>query len=66
MYTRLYNKQEKDFKNEEAKQRAQKEIAKELDLENDKVVEQLWNNFKKLLSKLRTKLKEVDVSGGRS
>ena len=66
MYTRLYNKQEKDFKNEEVKQRAQKEIAKELDLENDKVVEQLWNNFKKLLSKLRTKLKEVDVSGGRS
>ena len=66
MYTRLYNKQEKDFKNEEVKQRAQKEISKELDLENDKVVEQLWNNFKKLLSKLRTKLKEVDVSGGRS
>ena len=66
MYPCLYNKQEKDFKNEEVKQRAQKEISKELDLENDKVVEQLWNNFKKLLSKLRTKLKEVDVSGGRS
>ena len=65
MYTRLYNKQEKDFKNEEVKQRAYKEIAKELDLENDKVVEQLWNNFKKLLSKRRTKLKDVDVAGGR-
>ena len=37
----LYNKQEKDFKKEEVKQRAWKEIAKELDLENGKVVEQL-------------------------
>ena len=62
MYPCLYNKQEKDFKKEEVKQRAWKEIAKELDLENGKVVEQLWNNFKKLLSKRRTKLKEVDVS----
>ena len=59
----MYNKQEQDFKKEEVKQRAWKEIAKELDLENGKVVEQLWNNFKKLLSKRRTKLKEVDVSG---
>ena len=66
MYTCLYNKQEKDFKKEEVKQRAWKEIAKELDLENGKVVEQLWNNYKKLLSKRRTRLKEVDVSGGRS
>ena len=65
MYACLYNKQEKDFKNEEVKQGAYKEIAKELDLENDKVVEQLWNNFKKLLSKRRTKLKDVDVAGGR-
>ena len=63
MYPCLYNKQEQDFKKEEVKQRAWKEIAKELDLENGKVVEQLWNNFKKLLSKRRTKLKEVDVSG---
>ena len=45
MYPCLYNKQEKDFKKEEVKQRAWKEIAKELDLENGKVVEQLWNNF---------------------
>ena len=64
MYPCLCNKQEKYFKKEEVKQRAWKEIAKELDLENGKVVEQLWNNFKKLLSKQRTKLKEVDVSGG--
>ena len=63
MYPCLYNKQEQDFKKEEVKQRAWKEIAKELDLENGKVVEQLWNNFKKLLSKRRAKLKEVDVSG---
>ena len=63
IYPCLYNKQEQDFEKEEAKQRAWKEIAKELDLENGKVVEQLWNNFKKLLSKRRTKLKEVDVSG---
>ena len=63
MYPCLYNKQGKDFKKEEVKQRAWKEIAKELDLENGKVVEQLWNNFKKLLFKRRTKLKEVDVSG---
>ena len=63
MHPCLYNKQEKSFKKEEVKQRAWKEIAKELDLENGKVVEQLWNNFKKLLSKRRTKLKEVDVSG---
>ena len=47
MYPCLYNKQEKDFKNEEVKQRAWKEIAKELDLQNGKVAEQLWNNFKK-------------------
>ena len=60
MYPCLYNKQEKDFKKEEVKQRAWKEIAKELDLENGKVVEQLWNNLKKLLSKRRTKLKEVE------
>ena len=52
----LYIKQEKDFKKEEVKQRAWKEIAKELDLENGKVVEQLRNNFTKLLSKRGTKL----------
>ena len=46
MYPCLYNKQEKDFKKEEVKQKAWKEIAKELDLENGKVVEQLWNNLK--------------------
>ena len=63
MYPCLYNKQEQDFKKEEVKQRAWKEIAKELDLENGKIVEELWNNFKKLLSKRRAKLKEVDVSG---
>ena len=45
MYPCLYIKQEKDFKKEDVKQAAWKEIAKELDLENDKVVEQLWNNF---------------------
>ena len=39
MYPCLYNKQEKDFKKEEVKQKAWKEIAKELDLENGKVVE---------------------------
>ena len=59
----MYKKQEKDFKKEEVKQRSWKEIAKELDLENGKVDEKLWNNFKKLLSKRRTKLKEVDISG---
>ena len=46
MYPCLYNKQEKDFKKEEVKQRAWKEIAKELDLENGKVVEQLWKSVK--------------------
>ena len=40
MYPCLYIKQEKDFKKEEVKQTAWKEIAKELDLENAKVVEQ--------------------------
>ena len=63
MYPCLYNKQDKKIKKEEVKQRAWREIAKELDLENGKVGEQLWNNLKKLLSKQRTKLKEVDVSG---
>ena len=43
MYPCTYNKQEKDFKKEEVKQRALEEIAKEVDLENGKVVEQLWN-----------------------
>ena len=47
MYPCLYIKQEKDFKKEEVKQTAWKEIAKELDLKNGKVVEQLWNNFLK-------------------
>ena len=41
VYPYLYNKQEKDFKKKEVKQRAWKEIDKELDLENGKVVEQL-------------------------
>ena len=41
MYPCLYNKQEQDFKKEEVKQRAWKEIAKELDLKNGKVVEQV-------------------------
>ena len=45
MYPCLYIKQEKDFKKEEVKQTAWKEIAKELDLEYCKLVEQLWNNF---------------------
>ena len=35
MYPCLYNKQEKDFKKEEVKQRAWKEIAKELELGYD-------------------------------
>ena len=56
MHPCLYIKQEKDFKNEEVKQRAWKEIAKELDLENGKLIEQLRNNFTKLVSKRRTKL----------
>ena len=34
-----------------------------MDLGNEKEAEQLWNNLKKLLSKRRAKLKEVDVSG---
>ena len=41
MYPCLYNKQEKDFKKEEVNQRAWKEIAKELDVENGKVAKQL-------------------------
>ena len=41
IYPCLYNKQEQDFKKEEVKQKAWEEIAKELDLENGKVVEQL-------------------------
>ena len=49
MYPCLYNKQEKDFKKEEVKQRAWNEIAKELDLENGKVVEQLWKSVKSVL-----------------
>ena len=43
-YPCLCNKQEKDFKKEEVKRRAWKEIANELDLENGKVVEQRWKN----------------------
>ena len=46
MYPCLHNKQEKDFFKKEVKPGAWKEIAKELDLENSKVVEQFWNNFK--------------------
>ena len=66
MYPCLYNKQEKDFKEEEVKQSTWKKIAKELDLENGKVVEQLWNTLKKLPSQRHTKLKEIDISGGGS
>ena len=53
MYPCLYNKQEQDFKKEEAKQRVWKEIAKELDLEKGKVVEQLWKNVKSVLTQKR-------------
>ena len=53
MYTCLYSKQEKDFKKEEVKQRAWKEIAKELDLENGKVVEQLWKSVKSVHNQKR-------------
>ena len=53
MYPCLYNKQEKDFKKEEVKQRAWKEIAKEQDLENGKVVEQLWKSVKSALTQKR-------------
>ena len=49
----LYNKQEKYFKKEEAKQRVWKEIAKELDLEKGKLVEQLWKNVKSVLTQKR-------------
>ena len=52
MYPCLYNKQEKDFK-KEVKQRAWKEIAKELDLENGNVVEQLWKSVKSVLTPKR-------------
>ena len=63
LYPCLYNKQEKDFKKEDIKQRAWNEIAKELNISNGKEAEQYWQNLKKLLSKRRRKLKEVDVSG---
>ena len=63
LYPCLYNKKEKDFKKEDIKQRAWTEIAKELNIESGKEVEQLWCNLKKLLSKRRVKLKELDVSG---
>ena len=53
MHPCLYNKQEKDFKKEEVKQRAWNEIAKELDLENGKVVEQLWKSVKSVLTQKR-------------
>ena len=53
MHLCLYNKQEKDFKKEEIKQTAWKEITKELDLENGKVVEQLWKNVKSALTQNR-------------
>ena len=59
LYPCLHNKQEKDFKKEDMKQRAWNEIAKELNISNVKY----WQNLKKLLSKRRCKLKEVDVSG---
>ena len=63
LYPCFYNKQEKDFKKEDIKQRAWNEIAKELNISNGKEAEQYWQNLKKLLSKRRCKLKEVDVSG---
>ena len=63
LYPCLYNKQEKDFIKEDIKQRAWNEIAKELNISNGKEAEQYWQNLKKLLSKRRCKLKEVDVSG---
>ena len=53
MYPYLYNKQEKDFKKEEVKQRAWKEIPKELDLGNGKVVVQLWKSVKSVLTQKR-------------
>ena len=37
----------KDLKRYEVKERAWKEMAQELVLKNDKVLEQLWNNLKK-------------------
>ena len=63
LYPCLYNKQEEDFKKQDIKQRAWNEIAKELNISNGKKAEQYWQNLKKLLSKRRCKLKEVDVSG---
>ena len=63
LYPCLYNKQEKDFKKEDIQQRAWNEIAKELNISNGKEAEQYWQNLKKLLSKRRCKLEEVDVSG---
>ena len=59
----MYNKHEKDFKKEDIKQQAWNKIAKELNISNGKEAEQYWRNLKKLLSKRRCKLKEVDVSG---
>ena len=59
----MYNKQEKDFKKEDIKQGACNEIAKELTISNGNEAEQYWQNLKKLLSKRRCKLMEVDVSG---
>ena len=39
------------------------DIAYEVGIENGKKAEQLWGNLKKLLSKRRAHLREVDVSG---
>ena len=50
-YPCLYNKQDKDFKKEDVKQRALKEIAKEVEVKDGKTAKKLWNNFENLLSK---------------
>ena len=62
-YPCLYDKQDKDFKKEDIKQRSWTIIASELNIEKSKTAETLLGNLKKLLSKRRTKLREVDVSG---
>ena len=52
MYPCLYSNPEKDFKKRRGKT-AWKEIAKELDPENGKVVEQLWKSVKGVLIQKR-------------
>ena len=62
-YPCLFDKSHPDYKLEAVKSRSWLEIATKLGYDSEKTAETTWDNLKKLLSKRRARVRDVNRSG---